>query len=469
MPGKKVLKELERIVGAANITADPADLSLYSYDATNNESLPDCVVFPDGAGQVSEILKIASAERVPVVPRGAGSGMSGGSIPVKGGIVLSLTRMNRILEISREDMVCRAEAGAVTGEIASAVAREGLYYPPDPSSLNFCTIGGNIAHNAGGLHAVKYGVTKNWLLGLIAVLPDGEVLKTGVRTMKGVVGYDLTRLICGSEGTLAVVTEVTLKLIPQPASRAVAVAAFPGAVEAGAAVSSIMSAKILPAMLEFMDNTAVRCVEGYIKAGLPVDAGGVLLVELDGHPEAVKAEMATAVAIMEKHGASGIRHSTDQTECERLWQARRSVAPSLGRVSPRRVSEDITVPRSAIPEALKGAAEIGRRHDITMAVFGHAGDGNLHVNMLIDQRDPVLKPRIEAAVKDVMALAIRLNGTISGEHGVGITKQRYIGMEIGPGGLAVLRKIKQSFDPNNILNPGKILPVDEEAPQKTGA
>jgi glycolate oxidase len=368
--------------------------------------------------------------------------------------------MNRIIEIDRANLICRAEAGTVTGVIASAAVAQGLYYPPDPSSLNFCTIGGNVAHNAGGLHALKYGVTKNYLLGLTAVLPSGEILKTGVKTMKGVVGYDLTKLICGSEGTLAVVTEVTLKLIPHPPHRAVAVAPFPTARAAGEAVSAVIAAKILPAMLEFMDNTSLRCVEDYLKVGFPADAGALLLLEIDGRPESVRAELDAAVEILKKHGAAGTTFADDPAGCEKLWEARRAVAPSLGKASPRRVSEDITVPRARIPDALERIAEIGRRHALPTAVFGHAGDGNLHVNLLADQRDPAVRPRMRAAIEDILGMALDLGGTLSGEHGVGLAKKDCLGWEIGADGMRILREIKKTFDPNNILNPGKILPED---------
>jgi len=458
---RKHVSELEKIVGKGDVTVEQSDLSLYSYDATTMEHLPDCVVFPATTEEVSGVMKLASEWGIPVVPRGAGSGMSGGSIPIDGGIVMSLTSMKKIIQMDRENLICRVESGAVTGVIASAASAEGLYYPPDPSSLNFCTIGGNIAHNSGGLHALKYGVTKNWVIGLTSVLPNGEVLKTGVRTMKGVVGYDLTKLICGSEGTLAIVTEATLKLIPQPKCRAVAAALFPSSVKAGAAVSSIMAARIFPAMLELMDGTAIKCVEQHLHLGFPADAGGMLLVELDGHPEAVKSEVADVVKILESHGAYGIRHATDAAECERLWEARRSVAPSLGKVSPRRLSEDITVPRTEIPHAIELVMEIGKKHGLKMAVFGHAGDGNLHVNILEDQRDEKIRPAIYKAVEEILMTSVNLGGTISGEHGVGLTKKKYIGMEIGPEGLRVLRDIKKVFDPKNILNPSKILPGED--------
>ena len=458
MVGKAVIGGLKRAVGAEQFTDDPADLALYSFDATQTEFLPDCVVFPTTVERIAAVMRVAYAEGIPVVPRGAGSGLSGGAVPASGGIVMSLAKMNRVIEVDPANLTCRAEAGCVTGVLADAAAARGLYYPPDPSSLRFCTIGGNVAHNAGGLHALKYGVTKNYLIGTTSVLTTGEVLKTGVRTMKGVVGYDLTKLLCGSEGTLAVVAEVTLKLIPQPKHRAVAVAAFPSTKAAGEAVSAVIAARILPAMLEFMDNTALRCVDDYLKVGFPLDAGGLLLTEIDGHPGGVRAELDDAVAIMKQCGATSVTFADDPEGCERLWEARRAVAPSLGKVSPRRVSEDITVPRAAIPAALERIAAIGAKHALPSAVFGHAGDGNLHVNFLVDGRDPQIAPRLTAAIEDVLGLALELGGTISGEHGVGLAKRKYIGMEIGPEGMRVLRAIKQSFDPKNILNPGKILP-----------
>ena len=458
MLSKADIGELRRALGAAHVTDDRADLALYAYDATQVEALPGCVAFPASLEQIAAVLRVACAGGIPVVPRGAGSGLSGGAVPASGGIVLSLARMNRILDLDRTNLTCRAEAGCVTGAIADEAAAAGLYYPPDPSSLRFCTIGGNVSHNAGGLHALKYGVTKSYLIGTTAVLSTGEVLRTGVRTMKGVVGYDVTKLLCGSEGTLAVIADVTLKLIPAPKHRAVAVAAYPTTRAAGEAVSAIIAAKILPAMLEFMDNTALRCVEEYLKVGFPVDAGAILLMEIDGHPEGVRAELDDAVAIMRRCGATGVTFADDPAGCERLWEARRAVAPSLGKVSPRRVSEDITVPRSEIPAALDRIAEIGRRRALRTAVFGHAGDGNLHVNFLVDGRDPEIAPRLHQAIEEVLALALELGGTLSGEHGVGLAKRRYLGMEIGPEGIRVLRAIKRSFDPKNILNPGKILP-----------
>ena len=468
MTMKSAIPALKKVLGGDAIITDRAGVDLYSFDSSMLEHPADCVVFPSSTEEVAAVLKIAEGEEVPVVPRGAGSGRTGGSVPIRGGIVLCLARMNRILEIDRGNLICRAEAGTVTGAIASAVAEQGLYYPPDPASLNFCTIGGNVAHNAGGLHALKYGVTKNWVIGMTAVLPGGEVLKTGVRTVKGVVGYDLTKLICGSEGTLAVVTEVTLRLIPKPANRAVLVAPFPTAVDAGEAVSEIIAARVLPAALEFMDGTVLKLVEDTMHLGFPREAGALLLVELDGHPEAVKAELATVEQVVNSRRAMGARTATTNADCERLWEARRTLSPLLGKLSPRRMSEDITVPRSRIPEALAGIEAIGRKYGIPVASFGHAGDGNLHVNLMADQADPSLQKVIEEAVEDTLRLALALGGTLSGEHGVALAKQKYIGMELGPLGMALQRNIKKLFDPKGILNPGKIFPPENEGGAANG-
>ncbi|MBI5233377.1 MAG: FAD-binding protein [Deltaproteobacteria bacterium] len=449
-----IKNKLKEIMGT-DISFSPEDLVCYSFDATNRLFKPDAVAFVRTREDVSRILKLANEEGFAVVPRGAGSGFSGGSLAVKGGVILSLEKMHRIVEIDSLDLTAVVEPGVITGHLHDAVEKQGLFYPPDPSSLKFSTIGGNIAECAGGPRALKYGVTKDYVLGLEVVLPTGEIINTGTRTMKGVVGYDLTRLIVGSEGTLGVMTRATLSLLPFPEAQKTILASFKNIRDASITVSNIITRGVLPSTLELMDEESIKCVEGYRGLGI-YGAGAMLLIEVDGKKECVEAEAEITRDTCFKSGAFNVTVARDKEESKKLWEARRAISPSLAKIKPHRLNEDVVVPRSNISELIEGVKNIGKVRGIAIPCFGHAGDGNIHVNVMIDRNDHEDLERGKAAVEDIFNLTLSLNGTISGEHGVGMTKVPYLDMELKPDVLSLMKRIKDVFDPKGILNPGKI-------------
>lgn len=446
---------LKRIVGEKYASFSKEDLLCYSYDATNKMYLPDAVVFPRTSEEVSAILKLANSEGFFVVPRGAGTGFTGGSVPVNGGVVLSLERMNSVIEIDADNLFAIVEPGLVTWELQQEVEKLGLFYPPDPTSLKFSTIGGNIAECAGGPRAVKYGVTRDYVMGLEAVLPTGEIINTGVRTVKGVVGYDLTRLITGSEGTLAVITKAVLKLIPLPEATLTMLATFPDVNGAAKAVSGIIKAKIVPSTLEFMDSVSAKCVEEYARVGLP-QTGAVLLIEVDGTTETTVRDAGIIERICADNGSAEVKKATGKHEVKDLWKARRAISASLFRIRPNKTNEDVVVPRASIPDLIAGVQEIAVKKNLLIACFGHAGDGNIHVNVMYDKKMPEEAKACDEAVVDIFELTLRLKGTLSGEHGIGMTKSKYLGMELSDGVINIMKQLKQVFDPKGILNPGKI-------------
>ena len=448
-----VLKELEKIVGRANVFTDAEELVVYSYDATRQESLPWAVARPATAREVSEILILANRERFPVVPRGAGTGMSGGSVPASGGLVLSFERMNRILEIDEQNRVAVVEPGVITGDLQREAEARGLFYPPDPASHQFCTLGGNVAECAGGLRAVKYGVTRDYVLGLEVVLPTGEIIETGARTMKSVAGYDLTRLIVGSEGTLGIVTKIIVKLLHLPESTRTLAAYFPDIRSAAQAVSNITSSAIIPRALELIDGGALRAVENYLKQDISGGSGAMLLVEVDGSLSLSASEIATLERICRETGAVKVKRAENKSEQDNLWKIRRSISPALYTIKPRKINEDIVVPPSRVPDIIAEVQEIAKRYGLLIVTFGHAGDGNIHVNILIEDEE---RQNAEKAVKDVFVAVLRMQGSISGEHGIGLSKANYLPMEVGIHALEAMKKIKMALDPNNIMNPGKI-------------
>jgi glycolate oxidase len=453
---KHIVKKLESIVGKRHVLTSPEDLICYSYDSTFAESRPDVVVSPATTEEVSQVMQLAFEEEIVVVPRGMGSGLAAASVPFSGGIALSLTRMNRILEIDEENMTATAEAGVITADFQAAVEELGLFYPPDPSSIKQSTLGGNVACNAGGPRCLKYGVTGDYVLGLKVVLADGRVLQTGGKAIKNVTGYDLTQLFVGSEGTLGVITEVLVKLLTKPQHVRTALAIFPRLDDASRTVNNILAAGIVPATLEMMDETAIGCIEEAMHLGLPLDKEAILILEADGSDEAaVVREIETIARICWQGGASEVKVAQDEAERAELWRARRSLSPSLARRAPNKLGEDISVPRSQIPEAVRRIKEIGRKYNLPIVVFGHAGDGNLHPNILFDRRDEEEWGRVEQAVSEIFAMAVELGGTLSGEHGVGTLKLPYLEMALGPVAVDVMRNIKQAFDPKGILNPGK--------------
>lgn len=453
---KEIYKALEKIVGPRHITARDADRQCYAYDATQIQARPDAVVFPGTTREIAEILKLANRYKFPVVPRGAGSGMSGGSVPIQGGVVLVLLRLNRIKEIDLQNFLAVVEPGVITRDLQQSVEAKGLFYPPDPSSSHFSTLGGNLAECAGGGRAVKYGVTRDYVLGLEVVLPTGEVLKTGVRTFKGVVGYDLTRLMVGSEGTLGIITEIILKLIPLPEARQTILAFFDQMALAARTVVEILQARILPSVLEFMDHSSIICVEEYLHLGLPSEAQALLLIEVDGDLESTARQGETIQRICKQIGATGIKRAATAQEAEELWKARRAISPAIFRLRPNKINEDIVVPRNKIPEAIERFEEIGRRFEFLIISFGHAGDGNIHVNVMYDGKNPGERERAQKAAGEIFKVVISLGGTLSGEHGIGVTKAPFLTLELDPLSLTLMKKIKDLLDPNQILNPGKI-------------
>lgn len=453
-----IIQELCAIVGPENIATEKQDLICYGYDATQMEFLPSAVVHPANAEETAAVLKLANQRRFPVFPRGAGSGFTGGALPKAGGVVLVTTRMNKILRIDTENLIAEVEPGVVTEDFQKAVEKLGLFYPPDPASLKFSTLGGNVAENAGGPRCVKYGVTKDFVMGLELVLPTGEIIRTGTETYKAVVGYDLTRLLCGSEGTLGVITKIIFKLLPLPEAKKTMLTIFDSIDGAAQAVSTIIGAKIIPTTLEFMDYATLQCVEKRFNLGIPPEGRAVLLIEVDGDRELIEKQAARIHDLIKPLGLVQFRAAKDNAESEALWKVRRLVSPSLRDVNPHKFNEDIVVPRSKVPVVIRQIEKIQQKYDIPIVNFGHAGDGNIHVNVMINKEIPGQEEKAHEAIKEIFQAALDLNGTMSGEHGVGLAKQPYIEMELTPAQIKTMQGIKLALDPNNILNPGKIFP-----------
>jgi len=437
----------------------------YSFDATRKTFLPDAVVYPVTAEEVRQTVLLANRHRFPVIPRGAGSGFSGGSLPVQGGVVLSTERMDRIVSIDTENLYAVVEPGVVTETLKQEVMKRGLFYPPDPASLKFSTLGGNIAECSGGMCAVKYGVTRDYVLGLEAVLGTGELLRTGVATAKGVVGYDLTRMLVGSEGTLGIVTRATLRLVPHPEAAVTLLAFFPGDRNACDAVNAVVAARVTPSAMEIMDRTAIDCVQAVANVPLPEGTGSALLFEVDGTADSTAREADRVEETCRAHSALEVRRASDARGRDDLWKMRRSISPGLRRIAPVKLNEDIVVPRSRLADMFAFLSDLSDRKKVRIVNFGHAGDGNIHVNIMIPGTDQAETQRADEAVAEVFRKTVEMGGTISGEHGVGISKAPFLEMEVGPLGVAVMKRLKACFDPNGILNPGKIF-LDEEAAQR---
>jgi glycolate oxidase len=454
MISKDLLKEICGIVGNKNSISTQKEMAEFGADATKIAHMPDVVVFPENSEQISRILRLATKNGFAVVPRGAGTGMSGGAIPVQGGVVMAMDRLNRILSIDRDNLIAKAEPGVITNDLQQAVEALGLFYPPDPASLKVSTLGGNIAECAGGLRAVKYGVTRDYVLGLTVVLPTGEIIKTGVETRKGVAGYDLVRLIAGSEGTLAVITAMTLRLVPKPEAKRTMVAFFEDVSSAVQTVSKIIRHKVVPAILEFMDRLCIDCVREEIHLDLPENSGAMLLIEVDGNPDLVAHQARIIESLC--GDAMAFRAATDPESAEGLWEARRNVSPSLLKLRPHKINEDIVVPRSSLAELVSFLETVSHQYGLPIPAFGHAGDGNIHVNIMLDKEDPVQLKNGHTIVKALFKKVIEMGGTITGEHGIGITKAPYLEMEIPVEGIQLMKRIKMAFDPAGILNPGKI-------------
>ncbi len=458
----KLLKELRKILGPGQLKVDRESRVCYGYDATNRMCLPQAVAFPEDVSQISRIMVLANSEGFPVVPRGAGSGFTGGAVPVKGGLVLSTERMNRILSINREDLVAVVQPGVVTGVFQREAARMGLFYPPDPASQDFSTLGGNVAECAGGMRALKYGVTRDYVLGLEVVLPTGPILRTGGRTVKNVVGYDLTRLMVGSEGTLGIITEITLKLIPHPEARKTVLVFFPTVEEASWAVTRILSEGVLPSAMELVDRACLDCVAKCKPVEFPAQTGAMLLVEVDGPRASVEQEARKVAQVCYSLGSLELRVSQDEAQAELLWSLRKAISPALARIRPHRLNEDVVVPRSQLPKAMERFRQIGKEWQVPVTAFGHAGDGNIHVNVLHDRSDPCEVQRAEKAAEAVMRATVELGGSLSGEHGIGTTKAGFLCLELHPQALELMKCLKKLLDPRGILNPGKIFPEKAE-------
>jgi len=457
---RTVLDQVWRIVGKNNCSDRREDLFLYSYDGMNRRYLPDMVAHPGDAAQVSAIMKLANEKRFPVIPRGAGSGMTGGALPVNGGLVLTTQNMRRILEIDEDSLTAWVEAGVLNVELQTEVEKNGLFFPPDPASMNFSTIGGNAAENAGGPRAVKYGVTRDYIMALEVVLPTGEVIRTGSAAIKSVTGYDLTGLMVGSEGTLGFITRLLLRLLPAPETVGTLLAAFPDLHMASRAVARIMASRVIPSTLEFMDRSAVDCVRDYLDMDLPDDTSALLLVEVDGSTVSVQSEAQVLERVCREIGAGMVLRARDPDERESMWTARRSISPAIMKIRRMKINEDVSVPRMRIPDLITGIEGISKEREVQIVNFGHAGDGNVHVNVLVDPEDAEEVSRGHEAVSDIFHLAVSLGGSLTGEHGIGIAKAPYIGIELDPASIEVMRKIKRALDPNDILNPHKTFDFD---------
>ncbi|HYV26909.1 MAG TPA: FAD-linked oxidase C-terminal domain-containing protein [Candidatus Eisenbacteria bacterium] len=452
-----LLSELRRLAGTANVLTQPEDLIPYSFDGTAAlQQMPGCVVLADSVEQVVGLLNLANRTGTAVVTRGSGTGLSGGSLPVAECIVLCLAKMNRVLELDRANLTLFAEAGATTQTISDAAYAAGLFYPPDPGSMKISTIGGNVAENSGGLRGLKYGVTRNYVMGMEVILPDGETLWTGNKCVKDVAGYSLRDLFIGSEGTLGVITKVLLKLIPRPAAKKTMVATFAQMDQAAQTVSDIIAAQIIPCTLEFLDRTTIKSVEQFARIGLPLDCEALLLMETDGHPAAVAEEAGNMETIARKNGAIEVRLARDEAETNRLATARRSAFSALARVAPTTILEDATVPRSELSKMIRFVEGVARKHKLRIGTFGHFGDGNLHPTFLTDERNHDEMQRVEEAFKEIFEEAIRLGGTITGEHGIGIAKKKFLPKFAGDAQMRVMRELRKALDPKGILNPGKM-------------
>jgi glycolate oxidase len=458
-----IIQQLIGKLGKENVAWEKEDLLVLGYDATPGlYHLPDIVVYPTSTEAVQAALQIARAEKMAITPRGSGSGLSGGSIPAKGGMVLCLNRMNKILEIDEENLTATAQAGTITLDLANTVAKKGLFYPPDPASQKISTIGGNVMEDAGGLRCLKYGVTGDYVMALKCVLPDGSVITTGGKSVKDVAGYSFKDLLISSEGTLAIITEVTVRLIPPPQTKRTMLAYFSDIKTAGKAVSEIIAAKIIPSTMEIMDKTTINCVEDYVSIGLPREIAALLLIEVDGHPAVVAEDSAEVVDVLNKVGATEVSMAKDDAEALELATARRMALSAMARVSPSTLMEDATVPRSFMPETFAEIEKLATKYDLTVGTFGHAGDGNLHPTVLCDERNADQMKRAHAFFDDLYTKVLEWGGTVSGEHGIGIAKRDYLARQVGPGGVAVMKRIKQAFDPDGILNPGKIFFEEQE-------
>jgi glycolate oxidase len=458
MLDKKHINHFQTIVGDDNVYDDKAHLIAYSYDATREHFEPDAVIFPRHEQDVSDILKYCNEHRIVIVPRGAGSGFTGGALPSAGGIVLAFEKhMNKILEIDMENMVAVVQPGVVNMDLQRAVEAVGLFYPPDPASQDYSTIGGNVNENAGGMRAAKYGITKDYVMAIRAVLPNGDIIKAGKRTIKDVAGYNISGILIASEGTLAVTTEVTLKLLSKPKMTKTAMGIFPSVKVAMEAVYKTMASGVTPVAMEFLDNLTIRAVEETFHKGLPVDAGAILVTDVDGNLENdLDFQLAQIEKVFRENECSEFRIAKDAAEASDLWFARRNASPALSVYGSKKLNEDVTVPRAVLPQLLEKFYAIAEKYQIKIPCFGHTGDGNVHTNVMVDGSDPEQVKIAYQAIEEVFQATVDLGGTLSGEHGIGLAKAPYMGMAFTPEEMNLFKAIKKAFDPNNILNPAKM-------------
>lgn len=461
MPDKKFIKSLQAVLGPENVLTEKEDLICYSYDSTFNKHLPDLVVIPGTTEEVAEVLRLANEAGVPVTPRGAGTNICGASVPIRGGMVVAMHRFGSIIEIDEANLCAVVQAGVITAELQRRVEALGLFFPPDPQAMNMSTLGGNVATNAGGPRGFKYGVTRDYVLGLKMVLPDGRIFKIGGKTVKNVTGYDLTKLLTGSEGTLGIFTEIIFRLIPLPESKRTIMAVFDNIIDAARAVSAVIAARIIPTTLEYMDREAMRLIEAFKPCGLPVDSAAAILIEVDGSSRDVPVQIKQVEEVCRKEGARDLRVATTVEEADQIWTARRAAFSCMARSSPTLIVEDVTVPRSFLPEMVKKIAEITGKYHIKVAILGHTGDGNMHPIIMTDERDKDEMERVRQAVDEIFRVALEMGGTLSGEHGIGLDKIKYMEWELGSTGVDVMRRMKQAIDPKGIMNPGKVLPPEE--------
>ncbi|CAM4499707.1 FAD-linked oxidase C-terminal domain-containing protein [Paenibacillus macerans] len=462
MIAPEIKQQLKPIVGEKWFLDSPSELYAYSYDATPMyQALPDAVIMPASTREVSEILKIANRHKISIIPRGSGTNLAASTIPVQGGIVLNMNRFNRIYEIDTKNLTATVGPGVITADLHQAVEALGLFYPPDPGSMKISTIGGNMSQGAGGMRGLKYGVTKDYIMGLEYVLPSGEILRCGGKNVKDVAGYDMTRLLVGSEGTLAVVTEITLKLLPLPETKRTLVAFFTNLVDAARTVEKIIAAKIIPATVEFMDQGTMKVVDEYAGLGLPLELKSMLLIEQDGPEQLALRDIERIAEIARESGAAKVEAAKTSEEGAKLLTARRAALSALSRMKPTTIMEDATVPRSRLAEMVGEVERIAGKYGLQICTFGHAGDGNLHPTCMTDERNREEIERVEKAFAEIFQASIRLGGTITGEHGVGLAKMNYLHLKVGESGIELMRRIKEAFDPNHIMNPGKIFAAAE--------
>jgi len=451
------IQSLQAILSPERVLTLLEDIVPYSFDGTAAlKQRPGAVVFPLSAVEVAECVRLARKRSVPVVTRGSGTGLSGGSVPLDGCLVICLVKMDKLIEVDEKNLTLRAQSGVITKEIDDAAAKVGLFYPPDPGSMKISTIGGNVAENSGGLRGLKYGVTRDYVMGIEVVLPDGTLTFLGNQCVKDVAGYSMKDLFIGSEGTLGIITEVILKVLPRPKARKTMLALYDSMEAAAKTISAIIAAKIIPCTLEFLDRVTVQCVEDYAKIGLPTDVEALVLMETEGHPVVVEEEAAQMMELARANGARDVRAAADEAEGAKLAAARRNAFSALARVRPTTILEDVTVPRSELATMVAFIDSVAKKHKLQIGTFGHLGDGNLHPTFLTNERDHEEMHRIEVALEEIVEETIRLGGTVTGEHGVGLAKKAFLKRQLGEGSYELMRSIKQALDPQGLLNPGKI-------------